>query len=66
FFDIELLDHTVVGHRSNNHNYDFGIDLTGAHISLDIDYCVEQLVLDTQYTEINEIETEAHNYVKEK
>jgi len=66
FFDIELLDHTVVGHRSNNHNYDFGIDLTGAHISLDIDYCIEQLVLDTQYTEINEIETEAHNYVKEK
>lgn len=65
FFDIELLDHTVVGHRSNNHNYDFGIDLTGAHISLDIDYCIEQLVLDTEHTEINEIETEGFNYVKE-
>lgn len=65
FFDIELLDHTVTGHRSNNHNYDFGIDLTGAHISFDVDYCIEQLVLNTEYTEINEIETEGFNYVKE-
>lgn len=48
FFDIALFDHTITGHRSNNYNFDFDVALSGAHISLDVNYCVEQIVLNTE------------------
>lgn len=65
FFDIAVFDNTITGHRSNNYNFDFDVVLSGAHISLDVNYCVEQIVLNTELTEVsNEIITEALNYGK--
>lgn len=65
FFDIAIFDNTITGHRSNNYNFDFDVVLSGAHISLDVNYCVEQIVLNTELTEVsNEIITEALNYGK--
>lgn len=63
FFDIALFDNSVTGHRSNNYNFDFDVVLSGAHISFDVNYCVEQIVLNTDLTEVNsKIITEALNY----
>jgi hypothetical protein len=63
FFDIAIFDNTIVGHRSNNYNFDFDVALSGAHISLDVNYCVEQIVLKTELTQVSkEIITEANNY----
>ena len=65
FFDIALFDNTIVGHRSNNYNFDFDVALSGAHIALDVNYCVEQIVLNTELTKVSkEIITEALNYGK--
>ncbi len=65
FFDIAIFDNTIVGHRSNNYNFDFDVALSGAHISLDVNYCVEQIVLNTELTDVSkEIITEAINYGK--
>ena len=62
FFDIAIFDNTIVGHRSNNFNFDFDIALSGAHIAMDIIYCVEQIVLDTSLTySSSEIITEVIN-----
>lgn len=66
FFDPAVCDNTIVGHRSNNYNFDFDVALTGAHISFDVQYCVEQIVLNTELTEITgEIVMEVLNSVKE-
>ena len=63
FFDIAIFDNTIVGHRSNNYNFDFDVALSGAHISLDVNYCVEQIVLNTELTDVSkEIITEALNH----
>lgn len=65
FFDIAIFDNTIIGHRSNNYNFDFDVVLSGAHISLDVNYCVEQIVLETELTKVSqEIITEALNHVK--
>lgn len=65
FFDIALFDNTIVGHRSNNYNFDFDVALSGAHIALDVNYCVEQIVLNTELTKVSkEIITEVLNYGK--
>lgn len=67
FFDIALFDDTIVGHKSNNYNYDFDIALCGAHIAFDVNYCTETLILDTEAKNMNfDIENmimEAKNYV---
>lgn len=65
FFDIAIFDNTIVGHRSNNYNFDFDVVLSGAHIALDVNYCVEQIVLNTELTHVSrEIITEVLNYGK--
>ena len=67
FFDIAIFDETVVGMRSNNYNFDFDVALSGAHISFDVQYCVEQVVLNTELTGITgNIITEALNNVYSK
>lgn len=68
FFATNVVDTSIVGHRSNNWNYDFGVALSGAHIAFNLDYCTEQLVIDTEATKEgmgidNEVIQEAHNYV---
>lgn len=64
FFATAIFDNTIIGRRSNNYNADFDIRLTGAHIGFDVDYCVEQIIIDTDLTKITEIIAEADNYVK--
>jgi hypothetical protein len=65
FFDIAIFDETIIGRRSNNYNFDFDVVLSGAHISLEINYCVEQLVLNTELSGMSrEIITEVLNSVK--
>lgn len=64
FFAIAIFDGTIIGRRSNNYNADFEITLNGAHIGFDADYCVEQIIIDTDLTKITEIITEANNHGK--
>lgn len=64
-FGIDFFDGTVRGERSNNYNVDFDIALSGAHISFEMNYCISQIVLDSELSEItNEIEWEVTNHVK--
>lgn len=65
-FDIALFDNSVTGHRSNNYNFQFDVALSGSHIGFDVNYCVEQIVLNTELENLNtEIISEATNYVKD-
>lgn len=66
FFDIAIFDNSIVGRRSNNFNEDFGVVLSGSNITLDVNYCVEQIVLNTELNRLEtEIITEVTNDVKE-
>lgn len=64
-YDIALFDSTISGQRSNNYNFDFSTTLCGARISFDVNYRVEQIVLDTEITGLNkDIIVEVNNHVK--
>ncbi|MCQ2086686.1 MAG: hypothetical protein MJZ37_01220 [Bacilli bacterium] len=64
-FGVEFFDGTIRGERSNNYNTDFDIALSGAHIAFEMNYCISQIVLDSELSEItNEIEWEVINHVK--
>lgn len=63
-FDPVIPDTSINGQRSNNFNFDFDVALYGAHISFEIDYWIQQIVIDTEIQSIKEIETEVQNYVK--
>lgn len=65
FFDPLIDDSNVHGQRSNNYNMDFDIALSGAMITFDVNYLISQVVLDADKVKMsNDIEAEAHNYVK--
>ena len=65
-FDPSIFDKSIVGHRSNNYNFQFDVALSGSHIEFDVNYCVEQLVLNTELETLNtDILTEAKNYVQD-
>ena len=64
-FNPVVMESTVRGERSNNFNLDFDVALYGANISFDIDYNVEQIVIDTDVTDPIEVISEVINHVKE-
>lgn len=64
-FNPVVFDSTIKGERSNNFNFDFDVSLYGSNISFDIDYNVEQIIIDTDITEVKDICTEVINHVKE-
>lgn len=65
FFDPHIDDSSMHGQRSNNYNDDFGFSLSGGMLSFEVNYLISQVVLDSDKTGLsNNIETEAHNYVK--
>jgi hypothetical protein len=60
-----IFDGSVRGQRSNNFNVDFGIVLSGAHITFEADYIIEQSVIDTELSGINgNLLLEVINHVK--
>jgi hypothetical protein len=62
---LAIFDSSVKGQRSNNFNVDFGIELSGAHITFDADYIIEQSVIDTELVEIHDdLLLEVINHVK--
>jgi hypothetical protein len=62
---LVIFDSSVRGQRSNNFNVDFGIELSGAHITFDADYIIEQSVIDTEVGDINSnLLLEVINHVK--
>ena len=61
---LTIFDHTVHGQRSNNFNVDFGIDLSGAMITFDVDYIIEQTVIDTDLVDAKIDIMEVINHVK--
>jgi hypothetical protein len=61
---LVILDSSVRGQRSNNFNIDFGIELSGAHISFDADYVIEQSMIDTEAVDTNNIIMEVVNNVR--
>lgn len=65
FHAITCEDTTYQGHRSNNYNFDFDAVLYGAHISFDVNYMTEQLLIDTDAdNRSSDIITEVINHVK--
>jgi hypothetical protein len=62
---LAIFDSSVRGQRSNNFNADFGIELSGAHITFDADYIIEQSVIDTDLVENDDLLLEVINHVKE-
>jgi hypothetical protein len=62
--DFALFDDTVRGQRSNNFNADFGIELWGSYITLEVDYTIEQTVIDTDLVDENIDFMEVINHVK--
>lgn len=65
FFDPSIFDTSVNGERSSNYNFDFDCILCGSHITLEVDYNVSQIILDTEIENINyDLITEVINHVK--
>lgn len=63
-FDISLFDHTLHGQRGGNYNMDFGVALSGASLTIEVNYCIEQVIVDTGITNIQDVIPGAKNYVK--
>ena len=61
---FSLFDHTVMGHRSNNVNIEFGIELYGGILTFEADYIVEQSIIDTEIVEADDFLLEVLNHVK--
>ena len=62
---LTIFDSSIRGQRSNNFNLDFGIELSGAHITFEADYIIEQSIIDTELVEINDnLLLEVINHVK--
>ena len=64
-FSPVVMESTIRGERSNNFNFDFDVALYGANITFDIDYNVEQILIDTNIESPAEIISEVVNHVKE-
>ena len=65
-FDPVIFDNSISGERSNNFNFDFDVPLYGSHFSFDVDYCVSQILIDTEIKEINKnLIWEVINHVKD-
>jgi hypothetical protein len=62
---LVIFDSSVHGQRSNNFNIDFGIELSGAHITFDADYVIEQSMIDTEIVEANNFLMEVVNHVRD-
>jgi hypothetical protein len=62
--DFSLFDDTVRGQRSNNFNADFGIELWGSYITFEVDYAIEQTIIDTDLVDENIDFMEVINHVK--
>jgi len=62
---LEIFDETIIGQRSNNSNLEFGIELFGAYIAFEVNYVIEQSLIDTEIEEDNEnLLLEVINHVK--
>jgi hypothetical protein len=61
---FSLFDDTVRGQRSNNFNGEFGIELWGAYITFEVDYTIEQAIIDTDLVDENIEFMEVINHVK--
>jgi hypothetical protein len=48
FFDVKMDDDSINGQRSGAYNDQFDVVLYGANITFDVNYAVEQIVLDTE------------------
>jgi hypothetical protein len=62
--DFSLFDDTVRGQRSNNFNADFGIELWGSYITFEVDYTIEQTIIDTDLVDENIDFMEVINHAK--
>lgn len=62
--DIVIFDNSIRGERSNNFNEDFGILLSGACITFEVDYCIEQIIIDSELKGVKDIVYEIVNHVK--
>jgi hypothetical protein len=63
---IANFDDSIQGQRSNNFNYNFGVSLAGAQITFEVDYIIEQSIIDTELAGVNgDFLLEVINHVKE-
>lgn len=63
-YGIDIFDGTIRGDRSNNFNVDFGLILSGAHISFEVNYSISQIIIDTELNNSNNLIWEVINHVK--
>lgn len=65
FFDMKIDDDTVYGQRSGAYNDQFEILLYGANITFDVNYAIEQIVLNTDISNpTKDIIMEVNNLVR--
>lgn len=63
--NLAIFDHSLTGDRSGNYNYDFGTLLSGARLTFDADYFINQIIIDTEINNKNKkIVWEVKNDVK--
>ena len=63
-FDTAIFDVSLHGQRGGNYNLDFDVQLSGAMITFDVNYCIKQIIIDTDIQTIQGIIPEVHDYVK--
>lgn len=63
-FGINIFDGTIRGDRSNNFNIDFGLVLSGANLSFEVNYTISQIIIDTELESENNLIWEVINHVK--
>jgi len=64
-YDMKIDDDTVSGQRSGAYNDQFGVILSGASILFNVNYAIEEIVLDTQISDLKEdLIMEVINHVK--
>jgi hypothetical protein len=61
---VTIFDDSIYGQRSNTFNYDFGVSLAGGQITFEADYVIEQSVIDTEITDVNNFLLEVINHAK--
>jgi len=62
-YDLKIDDESINGQRSSAYNIDFGVVLFGACIRFEVNYAVEQILINTEFKELHrEIVLKETNY----
>lgn len=63
-FQPAMFPTSLTGERSNNFNFDFDTMLYGSHLTLNVDYTIAQIIIDTDAKSPSDFDWEVNNYVR--